>query len=356
MQPGERVTVTCVDIDDDGAGVTRRPVSTPACHVAGALPDERVTAVVEHLSPHTRADAWARLDDDRDAVTGAAPAGLPGVRRVRRLRAAAPRLRRAARLEADARRARARGDRRRGGRLRRLAPAARLPQSVEAGGGAQRRTRLVLGAYAPRSHDVVDTAGCRIAEPPLDDTATALAALLDQAGVDRLRRADADRRSAPRRAAREPRRPRARDLGDDAPAAGRPGAGERVPGRAARRWSASSSTSTAAAETRSSRPPRATTACWPARRRSRIASTVRRPRRPAAALERRVLPGQPRRRRAGLRRDRGRAGGPPGRTRRRRLLRHRAGSPSRSRAPARRRWSASRSTPAPSPTPRHRRR
>ena len=43
--------------------------------------------------------------------------------------------------------------------------------------------RLVLGAYAPRSHDVVDIAGCRIAEPPLDDTATALAALLDQAGV-----------------------------------------------------------------------------------------------------------------------------------------------------------------------------
>ena len=41
----------------------------------------------------------------------------------------------------------------------------------------------MLGAYAPRSHDVVDTAGCRIAEPPLDDTATALAALLDEAGV-----------------------------------------------------------------------------------------------------------------------------------------------------------------------------
>jgi 23S rRNA (uracil1939-C5)-methyltransferase len=42
---------------------------------------------------------------------------------------------------------------------------------------------LVLGAYAPRTHDVVDLAGCRIAEPPLDDTATALAALLDGAGV-----------------------------------------------------------------------------------------------------------------------------------------------------------------------------
>ncbi len=42
---------------------------------------------------------------------------------------------------------------------------------------------LVLGAYAPRSHDVVDLAGCRIAEPPLDETAAALRALLDEAGV-----------------------------------------------------------------------------------------------------------------------------------------------------------------------------
>jgi 23S rRNA (uracil1939-C5)-methyltransferase len=43
--------------------------------------------------------------------------------------------------------------------------------------------RLVLGAYAPRSHDVVDLAGCRIAEPPLDDTARALRGFLDEAGV-----------------------------------------------------------------------------------------------------------------------------------------------------------------------------
>jgi 23S rRNA (uracil1939-C5)-methyltransferase len=43
--------------------------------------------------------------------------------------------------------------------------------------------KLVLGAYAPRSHDVVDTTGCRIAEPPLDDTAAALVAVLDGAGV-----------------------------------------------------------------------------------------------------------------------------------------------------------------------------
>jgi 23S rRNA (uracil1939-C5)-methyltransferase len=42
----------------------------------------------------------------------------------------------------------------------------------------------VLGAYAPRSHDVVDLAGgCRIAEAPLDDVAVTLHQVLERAGV-----------------------------------------------------------------------------------------------------------------------------------------------------------------------------
>jgi 23S rRNA (uracil1939-C5)-methyltransferase len=47
----------------------------------------------------------------------------------------------------------------------------------------RRDGRLVLGAYAPRTHELVDTSGCRISQAPLDDTAAALAALLDRAGV-----------------------------------------------------------------------------------------------------------------------------------------------------------------------------
>jgi 23S rRNA (uracil1939-C5)-methyltransferase len=43
--------------------------------------------------------------------------------------------------------------------------------------------RPVLGAYAPRSHRVVDLAGCRVAEPPLDDVASALRGLLHRHGV-----------------------------------------------------------------------------------------------------------------------------------------------------------------------------
>jgi 23S rRNA (uracil1939-C5)-methyltransferase len=45
------------------------------------------------------------------------------------------------------------------------------------------RNRPILGAYAPRSHRVVDLAGCRVAEPPLDDVAAALCRLLADAAV-----------------------------------------------------------------------------------------------------------------------------------------------------------------------------
>ncbi|MDB4983026.1 MAG: methyltransferase, partial [Myxococcales bacterium] len=45
------------------------------------------------------------------------------------------------------------------------------------------RGRVVLGAFAPRSHDVLDLVGCRIAEPPLDDVAAAATRCANAAGV-----------------------------------------------------------------------------------------------------------------------------------------------------------------------------
>jgi len=180
VQPGERVTVTCVDIDDDGAAVTAAG-DDPRVHVAGALPDERVTAVVEHLSPHARA-AWARLE----TIEAPSPARRPPA--CRAFGACGGCV--LQHLDYDAQLAWKRA------RVARALTA--IDVAVDACVASPRPLgyrnrsklvvarndgRLVLGAYAPRSHDVVDTAGCRIAEPPLDDTATALAALLDQAGV-----------------------------------------------------------------------------------------------------------------------------------------------------------------------------
>ena len=168
-------------------------------HVAGALPGERVAAVVEHVSRQSRRRLGA-AGERRGALTRATAARLPRVRRLRRLPAPAPRLRRAARLEAATRGARARrapcagrgADR----RLRRLAAAARLPEQIEVG----RRTRRgrwtadwLLGAYAPRSHDVVDLGG-------LPDRRTAAR----RDGRRAARRSSTRRASAPTTSGRSP--------------------------------------------------------------------------------------------------------------------------------------------------------
>jgi len=176
------VTVDCVDLDDDGAGVDG---GTPRLHVAGALPGERVAATVAHVSPHGR-EAWARLA----AVETPSPARRPPACRafgacggcvLQHLAYDAQHAWKQARV------ARALAAHPALDGVPVAAPVA-SPQTL----GYRNRSklvaaraagRLVLGAYAPRSHDVVDLAGCRIAEPPLDDTAAALAALLDEAGV-----------------------------------------------------------------------------------------------------------------------------------------------------------------------------
>jgi 23S rRNA (uracil-5-)-methyltransferase RumA len=44
--------------------------------------------------------------------------------------------------------------------------------------------RLVLGAYEPRSHRIIDLAGCRVIEPPLDEVAGVLRGLLAEHAVE----------------------------------------------------------------------------------------------------------------------------------------------------------------------------
>jgi 23S rRNA (uracil1939-C5)-methyltransferase len=187
VRSGDTLALTCADLDDDGAGVG--VADGTRLHVAGALPGERVTAVVEHVSPHARR-AWARLDTvEAPAATRVAPAcpafGACGGcvlqhldypaqliwKRARVARAFAP-LPPLASLQIDPCVA---SPHPLGYRNKSKLVAARAEDG--AGGG------LILGAYAPRTHDVVDLTGCRIAEPPLDETAAALRALLEQAGV-----------------------------------------------------------------------------------------------------------------------------------------------------------------------------
>jgi 23S rRNA (uracil1939-C5)-methyltransferase len=180
---GETLTLECDDLDDEGAGVA--PAGEGRVHVAGALPGERVVATLTHASAH-RARSWARLDEIvSPSPARRAPAcpafGSCGGCVLQTLDVAAQ----LAWKEARVRRALA-GEPALAGVP--VAPGVPSPRAL----GYRNRSKLVaarahgrfvLGAYAPRSHDVVDLAGCRIAEPALEDVAAALRALADEAGV-----------------------------------------------------------------------------------------------------------------------------------------------------------------------------
>ena len=182
MRPGERITVTCVDLDDDGAGVTAPGAAdAPRVHVAGALPDERIAAEVEHLSAHAP-EAWARMI----AIETPSAARRPPA--CRAFGACGGCVLQHLDYQAQLEWKRARVARALSAVDVAVAPCVASPHPL----GYRNRSKLVparatgqliLGAFAPRTHDVVNLAGCRIAEPPLDETATALAALLDAAGV-----------------------------------------------------------------------------------------------------------------------------------------------------------------------------
>jgi len=183
------VTVTCDELDDEGAatGEVRDGDVAVRVHIAGALPGETVVAAIDHRSPH-RPEAWASL---RELAAPSPHRRPPACRaygpcggcvlehlaydeqlswktaRVRAIAAAEPALRD---VPVDACVA---APRPLGYRNRSKLACAR-----------GRDGALLLGAYAPRSHAMVDlVGGCRIAEPPLDDVAVVVRDVLAQAAV-----------------------------------------------------------------------------------------------------------------------------------------------------------------------------
>lgn len=183
------LVVEVTDIDREGAGVgaaAARPELD--LHVAGALPGERVAVHLEHVSPHARGGrrrAWARLARvERAAPERVAPAcpafgacgGCPlqhwdyraqlGWKR-RRVALALDGL-----LSADA--------------VAAAVPSPRLlgyRNQQKLSFGRDARGRAVLGAFAPRSHTVVDVAGCRVVEPVLEQVARILRGALAAAAL-----------------------------------------------------------------------------------------------------------------------------------------------------------------------------
>ncbi len=185
MDIGARLEITCTDVDDNGAGLGK--IDGRRVHVAGALPGEQVAAIVEHVSRQSPT-AWARLVSIEAPSPERRPPACPAFgtcggcvlqhlayhaqldwkrRRVAEAFAGAPALD-GVTIDACVPSPTPLGYRNK----------SKLVAAQIGDGG-----RLVLGAYVSRSHEVVDLAGCRIAEPPLDETAAALREILDEAGV-----------------------------------------------------------------------------------------------------------------------------------------------------------------------------
>ncbi len=184
MEIGARLEITCTDLDDNGAGVGE--IDGRRVHVAGALPGERVSAIVEHVSRQS-ATAWGRLA----SIATPSPERRPAACRAFGACGGCVLQHLAYDAQLDWKRRRV-ADAFAGSALASVTVDACVPSPKPLGYRNKSKLvaanigdgrGLVLGAYVSRSHEVVDLGGCRIAEPPLDETAAALRAILDEAGV-----------------------------------------------------------------------------------------------------------------------------------------------------------------------------
>jgi 23S rRNA (uracil1939-C5)-methyltransferase len=173
--------VEATSLDDAGRGVCVG-LDGAVVRVADLLPGEAAEVAIEHRSPH-RAEAWGtvarRLSaPSPDRVAPACPAfgrcggcawqhvAYPAQLRYKRDRVTAA-------LAGD------------GAAVAEVVPSPttlgyRNKGKYVVGGAAG---AVVLGAYAPRSHAVVDTLGCRVVAPGVDAVARAVKAAVDRAAL-----------------------------------------------------------------------------------------------------------------------------------------------------------------------------
>jgi 23S rRNA (uracil1939-C5)-methyltransferase len=180
-------------LDDAGAGVVELAEGEQLLrvHVAGALPGECVEGRITYRSVHTRGgrrEAWASASDVQlrspNRVSPPCPAyGNCGGCSLMHLAYPA---------QLEWKRARVREELARHSMLAAVEVAPCVPSPCQVGyrnqakyvygctdGGA-----AVLGAYAPRSHEVVDLAGCQVVESVLDEARHALLGILTSHRVE----------------------------------------------------------------------------------------------------------------------------------------------------------------------------
>ena len=164
----QRLDVTATRLDDAGLGVGMDGERT--IHVVDLLPGERAEVIVDHASPH-RAEAWARIvkrlgTASPDRVDPVCPAfGRCGGCTWQHLAYPAQLAAKRARVVAAV------------GELAEVAPCVPSPATT----GYRNKGKyvagtasghVVLGAYAPRTHIVIDTLGCRVVAPIIDEVAS----------------------------------------------------------------------------------------------------------------------------------------------------------------------------------------
>ncbi len=174
MKPAKTIDVCVSRLSPDGAGIA--DVDDAEVHIVGLLPGERATVEVEHRSPH-RAQAWARIvkqlgPTSEARVRPACPSfGECGGCRWQHTNVATQHLEKRRRiLDAFAQVG--------------LATVA-VDSVVASPRSSEYRTvskyvigssgsGVTLGAYAPRTHRLVSTLGCRQVVSNIDHVATAL--------------------------------------------------------------------------------------------------------------------------------------------------------------------------------------
>jgi 23S rRNA (uracil1939-C5)-methyltransferase len=170
-----RCEVCATELDDAGCGVG--PAEDRLVHVADLLPGERAEIAIDHQSPHKPA-AWGRVvrrlgAASPDRVAPACPAfGRCGGCTWQHLAYPAQLVEKRRRVVVALAEVPAIKD----GRVA-VAPAVPSPDVL----GYRNKGKyvvgragdhIILGAYAPRSHAVVDTLGCRVVAPIIDEVAT----------------------------------------------------------------------------------------------------------------------------------------------------------------------------------------
>jgi 23S rRNA (uracil1939-C5)-methyltransferase len=200
LHPGASLVLTVDRLDQNGAGVA--DVQTDAglfrLHVAGALPGEQVRAKVAHVSPHAREqgqDAWAELEE----IVGASPERVAPPCPTHHRCGGCPLAMWAYSAQVEWKQELVASAIAEQEDLAHVPVAACVPSPQPFGYrgnakyvfGPDRDGKLVLGAYAPRSHEIVDMSACPVGEPVLTEVAAALLTVLVQHAVapfDEVRR------------------------------------------------------------------------------------------------------------------------------------------------------------------------